>query len=369
EHSQHSKRLLIGVVAACTTLLAWTIAPLMIRSFREVVGPHTNNAARYCVGAMLWVPLLISALWTRKITFATFRRATPAIVWNVAGQVCFVMSFYAIDPGLITFGLRAQIVAVAIFAPLLFPSERRVMRSAGFIIGLAMVLTGVLAMAVLSVKDATGHETLQGILLAVTAGVGYAGYGLSVRKFLDGVPHTHSFAMISVATAIAMVVVMLIAGPQANSVGEMLPWAHQIFTQLPLKQLGLLALAGVIGIGVSHVLFYFAMERLGVAVSTGVIQIQPVLVYSGSAIFYQERLTPLQLAFGVVAISGAILLVTAQHRIAKRDRQIHELAGQCEVAEVYSDEPIELAKPEEVPMLAAESPSTGENKDERAVPS
>ena len=318
--------LVLGLLAIVATLLAWSVAPLLIRSFRDVVDPHTNNAVRYSMGALLWAPLLVMAMRRGRIGAPLFRRASVPLAWNVVGQVAFSMSFYEIDPGLVTFALRSQIVAVAMIAPLMFPAERLVMRSSSFRTGLFCVIAGVLTMAAIgfaassreTIADTDPWRLARGFGLAFLAGIGYAGYGLTVRKCLDGVPHTHSFAVVGLMTAVSMVVVMVVASPTRGLVA---------LTVEPGDYARLLA-TGIIGIGVSHVLFYFAMERLGVALSTGIIQTQPVLVGTASYFIYQEQLLAAQWIFGGVAIAGALTMVHAQHAIHRaKQRQIPELAA------------------------------------------
>ncbi|MEM1167270.1 MAG: DMT family transporter [Planctomycetota bacterium] len=318
-----AQSILPGLAAITATLIAWSVAPLLIRSFRGVVDPHTNNAFRYAVGALLWAPVLLRQIHGGRLDASVFRRALWPLGFNIIGQVCFTASFYEIDPGLVTFGLRAQIVCVAIAAPLVFPAEKAVLRSPVFLIGIGAVLTGVLTMAALAIGHAGGGDglaseadrarTIRGVALAIAAGIGYAGYGLGVRKCLDGVPHTTSFAVIGLMTTLGMVVVALVLSPTRGLVG---------FAIEPADYARLL-LAGVIGIGLSHVLFYIAMEKLGVALATGVIQTQPVLVFLGSAAIYSERLTGLQLAFGLLAIAGAIVMLSAkradQHPVGAHD--------------------------------------------------
>ena len=314
-----------GVVAILGTLVAWSVAPLLIRSFRDVVDPHTSNAVRYATAAVIWGPVLWLAVRGGRVDGKLLKRAAVPVFWNAVAQVCFTMSFYEIDPGLVTFALRAQIATVAIVAPFLFPRERKLLGSWRFLAGLAMVLTGVLAMAWLGLSASRAGvltevgfwQMARGFGLAMMAGVGYAGYALGVRKCLDGVPHTISFAVIGWTTALVMVVVMVVASPTRGM---------EVF-EVSLGEYGRLLLTGVIGIAASHVLYYFAMERLGVALASGMIQTQPVFVATASALVYGERLLLGQWGFGGLAIAGAVTMVWAQHTIHRRERAVAELAA------------------------------------------
>jgi drug/metabolite transporter (DMT)-like permease len=77
-----------------------------------------------------------------------------------------------------------------------------------------------------------------------------------------------------------------------------------------------LALSGIIGIGLGHTFYYISIERLGVAVSSGVIQLQPILVSIASMFLFGEVMTPVQWACGALAISGAGVILYSQHRMS-----------------------------------------------------
>ena len=99
----------------------------------------------------------------------------------------------------------------------------------------------------------------------------------------------------------------------------------------------LLLLSAVIGIALGHVFYYISIARLGVAVSSGVIQLQPFLVAMASFAVFGERLGPLQWAFGVVAVGGAGAILVSQHRLTRISRA--ERAGTARVQ--FEDLPVD----------------------------
>jgi drug/metabolite transporter (DMT)-like permease len=123
----------------------------------------------------------------------------PSLV-NALGQVTFTWAHYRIDPGVLTFGLRTQIVFAAVGAYLLFPAERPVIRSLAYLGGILAVGVGTSG-AVLLGEEPLGAARVSGIVLSIASGLFFAGYGLSVRKFLGGVRSILAFAAISQITA------------------------------------------------------------------------------------------------------------------------------------------------------------------------
>ena len=229
---------------------------------------------------------------------------------STAGQVTFVWAHYKIDPGLLTFGLRSQMIFVAVGAYALFPPERPVIRSWSYLIGLVALMGGTSGALLLGEEKIQGAHAM-GIILAVISGMLFAGYGLAVRKYMERFNSVVSFAAISQYTAAAMLILMLF-------IGEDLGWGA---ARLPGTQLFLLLLSAVIGIAVGHVLYYISIARLGVAVSAGVLQLHPFFVAVGSLLLFHERLTVLQWIGGCVAVAGALLMLSVQQRLSRRERR------------------------------------------------
>lgn len=293
------------------TLLGWTVTPLFIKHFAGQIDPWTSNGWRYGFSALLWsVPLMVWGARGR-LPAGLWKAALVPGVFNSLGQIGFTWAHYKIDPGLLTFGLRAQMVVIAVGAALLFPIERLVIRRPAFIAGIAMVLCGTGGTIVLEEGFGSSGATTLGVGLALWAGVFFAGYALAVRKYMVGINPMVSFAAISAYTAGTMVVVMLIFGDRHGASAA----------ELPTGQFGLLLLSSVIGIALGHVLYYTSIAKLGVAVSTGVIQLQPFTVALLSLWWFGEVLRPSQWVFGGVAVSGAVLMLVVQHRVTSAARR------------------------------------------------
>ena len=120
-----------------------------------------------------------------------------------------------------------------------------------------------------------------------------------------------SFAAISQYTAGAMILLMLILGERSGA-GAL---------DMTVSRFGLFLLSAVIGIAAGHVLYYISIEKLGVTVSSGVIQLQPFTVAALSFFWFGERLSALQWIFGAVAVVGAITMIVVQHRVMQRVRR------------------------------------------------
>ncbi len=303
----------IGTLTIVLTLVGWASVPLFLRHFAESIDVWTSNGWRYGFSALIWAPVLIIAAKRNRLPHGLWKAAIIPSVVNVLGQVCFVWGHYKIDPGLLSFGLRSQLIFVAVGAYLLFPSERKVIRSWRYILGMLILLGGTAA-ALLWGKQSINLDEAWGMILAITSGMFFAFYGLSVRKYMAGMNSVIAFAAISQYTAAVMVVLMLLLGQSAGLSA----------LEMANNQIILLLFSSVIGIALGHVLYYISIARLGVAVSAGVLQLHPFLVAIGSLFLFQEKLALGQWIGGCVAVIGALLMLR-QQRIVSRQEYIDEM--------------------------------------------
>lgn len=307
------------------TLLGWSSIPLFLKHFSSAIDPWTANGWRYLFSALLWLPVLLVGLKRDTLPQNLWRAALVPSIFNALGQLLFGLAPYFIDPGLMTFGLRLQIVFVGVGAALFFPAERALLRHLPFLLGLVVVFCATL-FTIASKKGADGSEsvlltidlsdarTVKGVLCAIGSGFFYALYALSVRRWMTHMPAFSAFAAVSQYTAILLLIPMLLFA--RNKAGE-----HDFGMQaldLSLNQFGLLILSSVIGIGLGHTMYFFSLARLGLAVSSGVVQLQPIVVSLASIWLFGEELTERQWWGGGVAVTGAIWMLAVQHQFAKR---------------------------------------------------
>lgn len=332
-----------GIVMILITLLGWTVTPLFIHHFTDAIDPWTSNGWRYGFAALCWMPLLIVLKARGKWPPGLWKAAMIPALINAGAQVAFTTSFYEIDPALVSFGLRSQMVFTAVGAFVLFPSERAMIRSPIFLVGLLCVIGGtawtLLGKAIggdgpagfypvafrgvvcwLPADASGGGDLLKkvsvlGGVLALTAGAGFACYVIAVRKCMNHLGSIVSFAAISQITALVQIVLMLILGARFGA-GAL---------DLATDQFVWLLVSAIIGIALGHVFYYVSIKRLGITVSTGVIQLQPFTVAALSFYWIGERLTSDQWVSGTIAVAGAVLMLVAQQRVLRRLRSEREM--------------------------------------------
>jgi len=295
-----------GATFIMLTLIAWSTVPLFLKYFTGYIDAWTANGWRYGISALFWSPVLLIGWYKRSLPPHLWRAAVVPSLVNIAGQSLFAWSPYFIDPGLLTFMLRFQIIFIAVGAYILFPAERRILRTRTYWIGAIVVLAGSVGTCLLGAELPRGATAL-GISLAIGAGIFFGAYSLSVRYYMQGVHPVTAFAAISHYTAAGLVIIMLAAADRQGLV----------VLSLTIGQVSMLIFSALIGIALAHVFYYSSIARLGVAVSAGVILLQPFATGSASYVFFDERLTAAQWVAGAIAVIGAILMLRTQQKLSQ----------------------------------------------------
>lgn len=326
----------MGLVTLFMTLLGWSSIPLFLKFFSTDMDAWAANGWRYGFSALLWLPVLVVGFMRGTLPKDLWKAAVVPSIFNVTGQAAFAWAPYFIEPGLMTFGLRTQIIFVAVGAYMLFPNERPVLRSRAFLGALGVVFAGAMGTLLLArghadaaqaaaatTPDLFGHHLTRvqarafGIVLSVGSGALFAGYALAVRQYMHGMHPVTAFAAICQYTGIGLVALML---PMSHGAGGYV-------IHLPSDKLGLLALSAVIGIALGHVFYYTSIARLGVAMSSGVIQLQPIIVAVGSYFLFGEVLSRGQWLCGVAAVGAAMVMLGVQHRLGSANAREAAPAG------------------------------------------
>ncbi len=216
---------------------------------------------------------------------------------NVVHQVTQVMALFYIGPGVYTIFTRASVIFTALLALAFFPEERVVIRQWQFQLGTLLGLIG--AFGVIWFQANAGsheqHVALPGLFIAFTATFCWALYGVLIKRPSAQLGPIRSFGLVSFITSALLFPLTLAfgkigtpfhAGAQANLV---------------------LIISAVTCITLAHVLYYVAINEIGVALSQSLQLLCPAIAMALSAWFYGERLTHAQIWSAAILLIGAFL--------------------------------------------------------------
>lgn len=290
-----------GYAAVFGTVAIWSLPSLFMYYLNRFYDPWAQNFYRYSVACIAIAPLV---LWRahrlgQSIDMRAVRLCFLPCVPNVVHQVTQVMALFYIGPGVYTIFTRASVIFTALLALAFFPEERFVIRQWKFQLGTLLGLVGAFGViwfqANAQPRTPSGHIALPGLFIAFTATFCWALYGVLIKRPSAQLGSIRSFGIVSFITSGLLLPLTLVfgkigtpihAGAQANLI---------------------LILSAVICITLAHVLYYVAIQQIGVALAQTLQLICPAMAMALSAWIFHERLTHAQLWSAAVLLLGAFL--------------------------------------------------------------
>lgn len=279
----------------------WGASYLFIKVALEDVSPAVVVFVRTALASLILLPFAIHTKALEGI-----RERGGVVVVLALLQVAAPFMLISIGQREISSSLAGILVATApIFTFLLaFRLEKREQRAHG--VGLLGVLLGISGVALLLGVDTGGEgAALVGGLLVVLASLGYALGAFYFKRKMRGIKPIGAVTA-SMGTSALMVLPFALAS---------------VPTELPgLKAVGALTALGVLGTGVSFVLFYTLIAEVGPTKSSLVAYVAP-----GFSVLY--GVTLLGEPFGLATLAGLLMIVggswlTAEGRLPWRPRAV-----------------------------------------------
>ena len=76
-----------GALLVVLTLLGWSVVPLFLRHFAELIDPWTSNGWRYGLSALLWLPLVVVVASRKKLPRGIWALALVPSIFNAVLKV------------------------------------------------------------------------------------------------------------------------------------------------------------------------------------------------------------------------------------------------------------------------------------------
>jgi drug/metabolite transporter (DMT)-like permease len=292
-------------MATLGALACWSMGPIFIAELAQHIDSWTQNALRYTVACLFWLPLLIHFVRTERFDKRTWKLAIAPSIANVTTQTLWAAAFYYIPPAFATLLSQTSVLWVATFSLIFFADERPLARSPRFWAGLGLSAAGVFG--VLYFKEGFGTKAIStGILISLGWAFTWGLYAILVKITMKGIDSRSGFSVISIYTTLALWAGTLVLGKPAQCLQMgVWPWA-------------IVVISGVVSIALGHVLYYAAIKRIGATIPLLVNLAQPVVVLAVSSMVFGERFNHPQLLFGLVLLLGAALSVWAQAHLKRR---------------------------------------------------
>ncbi len=301
--SGHGRFSIAGTLAAMGALLCWSIGPIYIKLLSGHLDFWTQNAARYSVACLFWLPFLVYRILAGRLDRRIWLLALVPSAANVAMQSFWALSFYHINPAFMSLLSKSSVLWVAAFSVILFRSERALLRSKRFWVGITLAVAGVFGV-IFSHRDFALEGSVIGIVFTSSAAFLWAVYMVSVKVFCHDIDSRCSFAVISGYSTVGLVALAMCFGDVSRIAQlDMRPWSWVI-------------ISAVVAIAIGHVLYYVAIKRIGATIPALLLLATPFIILSISHFLFDETLTVAQTLFGLVLITGAAISTWAQQHLA-----------------------------------------------------
>jgi len=288
---------------ACLGAFAfWTVGPIFIKFLTGFIDVWTQNLLRYLAACLFWLPFLVIIIRKKGLEQDIWRRAVLPAAINIVMQSVSIATYYYLKPGFIMLLLQSSVIWIAGFSLVFFAEERALVKSKRFWLGTLLSAIGVVGVLLFKADFAAG-KTLTGIVLALAGAAMWAAYTISVKISFKNIDSRRGFSVISIYTVIGLCVLAFIFGkPHECLKIEAWLWVCVV-------------MSGILCIGISHVLYYFAIKRIGATIPVLILLSQPFAVLAVSRIVFGEVLNGFQLVFGAILIVGAGFAVWAQQHL------------------------------------------------------
>ena len=203
-------------------------------------------------------------------------------------------------PGVYAIFIRSTVIFTALLALIFFPEERDIIRQWQFQVGTVLGLIGAFGVIWFQAGAHDRHIALPGLAIAFTASFCWALYSTLVKRPSARLGSVRSFGIISVITSALLLPLTFLFGKIAT------PLHVGVHVNL------ILIISAVTCITIAHVLYYVAIQEIGVALAQTLQLLCPLGALALSAWIFGEQLTTAQtLEFGH----------SASRRISRHARQ------------------------------------------------
>jgi drug/metabolite transporter (DMT)-like permease len=293
-----------GTAFTIIAVISWVPGPLIIKYLTGFVDFWTQNFLRYAAAMIIFLPVLMFAIKTRKVDSSIWLKALLPAIPNIAAQCLWGSAFYYINPAFMSLLAQSQLLWTAVISLLLFADERPLLYSKRFWLGSLAAIIGLIGIIVLKEGFAV-RASIIGITLTLIWALTWGLYAVAAKTALKNIDSSAGFAVVSLYTTAALGVLALIFG----RVGQC--------TSMNLSAWIYLLISAIAGIAISHSCYYAAIKRLGATIPSLVILAEPFLILLASRVIFNEHLNTTQCFFGILLIAGAAIAVWSQEHLKK----------------------------------------------------
>jgi drug/metabolite transporter (DMT)-like permease len=291
----------LGVTAALSSALCWTITAVAFESAGKKVGSLCVNILRIFIAFIL---LSVFNLFTRGIAFPTDASLSTWLWLLLSGLIGFVIGDLFLFQAYVEIGSRISQLIMSIVPPITAVTGYIIMREKITLLGFAgMIITiSGIAMVILTKGEdnnkITFSHSIRGIIFAFIGALGQA-FGLVFSKF--GMGSYNPFAATQIRIVAAMIGFTIVISVTKS-------WGR-VFTGIKnIKAMGSITIGSIFGPFVGVSMSLLAVQHAPTAIVSTITAITPILLIPVSIIIFKEKVTSREVLGSIVALSGIAIL-------------------------------------------------------------
>jgi len=286
-----------GYLALLATVIIWSLPSLFQFYLLRYYDVWAQNFYRYSVACIAIAPFVAFRIGRGgpRLDLRAFILCLIPAIPNVVHQITQTVALFYIGPGVYAIFTRSSVIMTALFALVFFPEERHILRQWQFQVGTLLGLLGSVGVFWFQPGGNAGHVAIRGLLIAFIATICWALYAVLVKKPSATLGSIRSFGLISLITSALLF-------PLTCAFGNITtPMQVSWFVNL------ILAISAVTCITMAHVLYYVAIQEIGVALAQTLQLLCPLGALVLSAWIFGEHLSGAQIWSAAILLFGAFL--------------------------------------------------------------
>src|ERR1700746_1551943 len=179
---RRTRQLSRGYSAVFATIAIWSVPSLFQFYLNRFYDPWAQNFYRYLVACLAIIPFVLLQFGRGpKIDFRAVLACLVPCLPNVVHQISQVVALFYMGPGVYAIFIRSSVIFTALLALAFFPEERFVIRQWQFQAGTLLGLVGAFGVIWFQPNGQDTHIALPGLIIAFTASLCWALYGVLVK--------------------------------------------------------------------------------------------------------------------------------------------------------------------------------------------
>jgi drug/metabolite transporter (DMT)-like permease len=286
-----------GYAALSATVVIWSMPSLFQFYLIRYYEPWAQNLYRYSVACAAIAPFVFYRMHRGgpRIDLRAVSLCLIPCIPNVVHQVTQVIALFYMGPGAYSIFIRSSVIFTALLALAFFPEERAVIRQWQFQAGTLLGLIGAFGVIWFQSSGQDRHIAWPGLITAFLATFCWALYGVLVKRPAAQYGSIRTFGLVSLLTSILFIPLTFAFGNPSTPLH--VTWQVNV----------VLAISAVTCISLAHVLYYVAIQELGVALSQTLQLLCPAGALALSALIFHERLSLPQFLSAAILLIGAFL--------------------------------------------------------------